>query len=93
MELTSNQYSMPLSKLISQHTSLVPVYLPQDPANVLITSHELNRPGLELNGFFRHFDNSRIQVIGNNERAFVEEYSPEKREECLDILSCSTCGE
>jgi HPr kinase/phosphorylase len=37
----------------------------------VITTAELNRPALELTGFFSEFRSERIQIFGNGESAFV----------------------
>ena len=39
----------------------------------LITVQDVNRPGLQLAGFYNYFDNDRIQVIGNGEWSFLDE--------------------
>jgi HPr kinase/phosphorylase len=40
----------------------------------VIHSPQLNRPGLELTGFFASFRAERIQVLGNGEVAFIESH-------------------
>ena len=44
-----------------------------------ITVPEINRPALQLTGFFEHFSNERIQIIGNVESSFLESLSEEER--------------
>jgi HPr kinase/phosphorylase len=66
-----NQFTVKLSKLI--HTlHLTPVYLPKDASEIEITNSEVNRPGLQLAGFFDFFDNQRIQILGKGEFAYLE---------------------
>lgn len=36
----------------------------------------INRPGLALAGFHTYFANKRVQVIGNNERAYLDSIDP-----------------
>lgn len=38
----------------------------------MITTSEVNRPGLELAGFFEHFTPERIQVLGNVETSYLK---------------------
>jgi len=45
----------------------------------LIGESTINRPGLGLAGFFRHFPEQRIQVIGLAEHAYLDSLSPEER--------------
>lgn len=40
---------------------------------------EINRPALQLTGFFSHFDNDRIQIIGKVEQAYLESIPKEER--------------
>ncbi|MFZ2258532.1 MAG: HPr(Ser) kinase/phosphatase [Clostridiaceae bacterium] len=50
----------------------------------LITVQDVNRPGLQLAGFYNYFDNDRIQVIGNGEWSFLDELEPALRKKRLD---------
>ncbi len=40
---------------------------------------DVNRPALQLTGFFDHFDLNRVQIIGNVECAYLETLQREKR--------------
>ena len=46
----------------------------------------VNRPALQLKGFFDHFDNTRIQIIGRIEHTYMKNQSKETRIEILDRL-------
>ncbi|MDE6953850.1 MAG: HPr(Ser) kinase/phosphatase [Erysipelotrichales bacterium] len=48
---------------------------------------ELNRPGFELAGFFKHTDFRRIILFGEKEIAFVEEMSKESQLACFSKLA------
>lgn len=39
---------------------------------ITITSSDVNRPGLELSGFFEHFASDRVQILGNVECSYLE---------------------
>ena len=41
---------------------------------------DVNRPALQLAGFFDHFDLNRVQIIGNVECAYLETLAEEKRD-------------
>lgn len=43
-----------------------------DISNIMITQPEVNRPALQLTGFFDYFDSDRVQIIGNVEHAFMQ---------------------
>lgn len=66
----SANYSVPLKSIIDEF-SLETVYMPSDPAELMVCSADVNRPGLQLSGFYDYFDATRIQIIGKNEDSFV----------------------
>lgn len=76
-------YSVSLEKLIKEF-NLQTVYLPREPKDILITSADVNRPGLQLNGFFDFFDCSRIQIIGKSEVAFLKQLSEQELDAICD---------
>lgn len=47
----------------------------------IITTSDVNRPALELAGFFDHFARERVQVIGMVEHSYLEQLEPEVRKE------------
>ena len=53
---------------------------------MLISSNEVNRPGVELTGFFDFYDNRRILVCGNTEMVYPRGFTAEQRAKCLDDL-------
>lgn len=80
-----SKYSVKLSKLILRF-NLESIYLPKNPKDILIYSSEVNRPGLHISGFYKYFQPSRIQIIGNMETAYLRDMSPSLRMERLKIL-------
>ena len=65
----STNFTVSLSNIINE-LSLDIAFMPRDPEKILLESRDVNRPGLELTGFLDHFDNKRIQIIGNIESSF-----------------------
>ena len=60
------------------------VYTPEDPQHIMISSTDVNRPGLVLGaGFFDHFEPRRIQIIGNAEAMYLKKLPDELRQERL----------
>jgi HPr kinase/phosphorylase len=51
-----------------------------------VTQTDVNRPALQLSGFFDYFDSTRIQVIGFVETTYMEGMEEEKRTKILDQL-------
>ncbi len=60
-------------------------YTPEiDLEQKFVTVPDVNRPALQLNGFYDHFEVNRIQVIGMVEHAYLEKIDEEKRMEQYD---------
>ena len=53
---------------------------------VMIGHPDINRPALQLAGFFEHFDNNRIQIVGNVEMAYIRTLSQERKREMFRML-------
>lgn len=51
---------------------------------ILITTSDINRPGLQLAGYMEYFGIDRIQTIGKGEMAYLAELEPEERYQRLD---------
>lgn len=47
---------------------------------------DVNRPALQLTGFYDHFASNRVQIMGNVEYAYVQTLSDERRKEVYDKL-------
>ena len=53
---------------------------------VMLSSYSVTRPGLQLAGYFKYFDATRIMVLGNAEYEFLRDLSPETRRERIRTL-------
>jgi HPr kinase/phosphorylase len=51
-----------------------------------ITELDVNRPALQLAGFFDYFDATRLQIIGKVEHTFLEQMSVEARQKAIARL-------
>ncbi len=74
----TTKYIVPLRKLIKEF-NLEILHLPDAPGEIDVSSMEVNRPGLELAGFFDYYDNQRIQIMGKSEFAFLRQFADEDR--------------
>ena len=74
------KYDVKLS-LIAQERDLrlKVVYASPDYDDVRIHSVDLNRPGIQLMGYLKHFDASRLQIIGMSETTMMEELDRDRR--------------
>ena len=57
-----------------------------DVESIIVKHPEINRPALQLAGFFDHFDCERVQIIGNVENAYIKTLDNEKKKETYDKL-------
>lgn len=78
----SQTYSVSLEKIIEVH-QLETVYLPKEASEILITTSEINRPGIVLTGYTDYFDSLRIQILGWTELGFLQNMSDDEREKAL----------
>lgn len=76
-------FTVNLEKVIHE-MKLDRLYYPDK--EVLIDTADLNRPGLQITGFFDYFDPSRIQVFGMVENTYLSGLSSEVRYNSLKRL-------
>jgi len=76
------EYSVSLQKIIDAH-GLEIMYLPCDAKDILITTSEVNRPGIVLTGYVDYFDPLRIQILGWTELGFLQNMEREEQEKAL----------
>ena len=76
-------YSVKLSKIIDEF-KLETFYLPDLPENILISCSRVNRPGLQMVGFYDHYEQARLQIIGKVENLFIQDMNAEERAKRLD---------
>lgn len=63
---------------------------PEIDADKIVLSHpDVNRPALQLTGFYDHFDNERVQIIGYVEQEYIRQMSHERKLEMYDKLLSS----
>lgn len=82
-----HSYSVSLENVI-ENNNLDIVYLPKSADEILITTAEVNRPGIVLTGYTDYFDSLRIQILGWTEFGFLINMNHEDRIKALgDWLS------
>lgn len=80
-----NKYSVKL-KTIVEKAQLDVIHLSQDYEEVRLHTPNVNRPGLQMTGFYDFFDADRIQIIGKMETAFLEGLSEADRKNRFEAL-------
>ncbi|MBQ1950780.1 MAG: HPr(Ser) kinase/phosphatase [Clostridia bacterium] len=84
--MTKQPYTVPLSAIIKE-TSLESIYMPSEPEERMVTSCDVNRPGLVLSGYLDYFDNERIQMLGKTEHSFLENLPDDLRQTHIQELA------
>ena len=81
--MANSEFKIALNKIIEAF-QLEKVFESSDIDKILICSSDLNRPGLQMVGFFDYFDAARLQVLGKVECTYLEQFTGEKRAAMLD---------
>ena len=78
-------YSVPLKQLVEEF-KLDIAYASTDFSSIRITVEDVARPGLQLAGFFDHYEPMRLQVMGNVEMSYMTKLSHADRCAIFDRL-------
>ena len=78
-------FTIPLTKVIDEF-SCEKLYEADNINEILIKTSDVNRPALQIVGYYDYFDANRIQVMGKVELTYVEQFSLEKRRRLLEPL-------
>ncbi len=77
------QYSISLSSIVKE-LGLTVLHAARDFDSAKICTADVNRPALQLAGFYDYFDPKRLQLIGRVETKFLEQLPPEERRRALE---------
>ena len=78
-----SKYSVKLKTIVSDH-KLKPVHLAKDYEQAVLTTADVNRPAMQLTGFYNYFDPRRLQIIGRVESTYLNTLSKEERREAYE---------
>ena len=77
------KYAVSFENIINEF-KLETIYLPELPSSILVECPRVNRPGLQMVGFYDHYERERIQIIGKVEHLYMSQLSGEERHRRLD---------
>ena len=80
-----DMYSVPLTTLVREF-KLDVIYAATDYEAIQVTVEDVARPGLQLTGYFDHFEPMRLQILGNAEVGYLNKLTPEQRAVTFDRL-------
>ena len=78
-------YSVALSRLVEEF-HLTILHESTDYPSIRLTVEDVARPGLQLTGFFDHYEPMRLQVMGNVEMSYMAKQSEAERNRVYDRL-------
>ena len=78
-------YSVALSTLVREFDLNI-LHASTDYASIRLTVEDVARPGLQLAGFFDHYEPMRLQIMGNVEMSYMAKLSTEERSRIYDRL-------
>lgn len=78
-------YSVPLTTIVKEF-SLQVEFASTDYESIRLTVEDVARPGLQLAGYFDHFEPMRLQILGNVEMSYLSKLSGSDRLSMFDRL-------
>ncbi|MBO4494179.1 MAG: HPr(Ser) kinase/phosphatase [Ruminococcus sp.] len=81
----AENFKVSLQRVIDEF-KLETIYIHKDASEVMIDENDVNRPGLQLMGFYEYFNPERIQIIGKMEFAYLSTIDEKTRKERLQLL-------
>ena len=83
--MENSNFTVKLSQVIEDF-KLEELYVTDENKETEITTPDVNRPSLQLTGFYDYFDNNRIQILGKVEYTYLTQISQEERYRQLEML-------
>jgi HPr kinase/phosphorylase len=77
------KYTVKLKNIVEEH-GLTPLHTSADYENAVIATADVNRPAMQLTGFYNYFDPHRIQIVGRVESTYLDTLTHEQRLEALE---------
>ena len=81
----AENFKVSLQKVIDEF-KLEVIYIHKDANELMIDENDVNRPGLQLMGFYEYFNPERIQIIGKMEFAYLSTIDEKTRHDRLQLL-------
>lgn len=79
------KYSVKLKTIAEDH-KLTALHTSKDYDEALLTTADVNRPAMQLTGFYNYFDPHRLQMIGRVESTYLDTLSAQERLAAFDTF-------
>lgn len=80
-----SKYSVKLKTIVEEHNLHV-LHASKDYDTALIHTSDVNRPAMQLTGFYNYFDPHRIQIIGRVESTYLDSLSAPERYRAIETF-------
>ena len=81
----NENYTVSMAKVIEKF-NLEVLHLPALPEDIAVNCTRVNRPGLQMVGFYDHYEPARLQIIGKVEHLYLNQLSSEEKYERLEAF-------
>ena len=78
-----SKYSVKLKTIVAEH-NLRPIHLSKGYEDAVLTTADVNRPAMQLTGFYNYFDPRRLQIIGRVESTYLNSLSQAERRKAYE---------
>ena len=79
----ASKHTVKLSTIVKEQ-GLRPLHLSKDYESAVLTTADVNRPAMQLTGFYNYFDPKRLQAIGRVEATYLDTLTPDQRREAYE---------
>ncbi len=80
-----SKYTVKL-KTIVEELNLKALHKSKDYETAVLRTSDVNRPAMQLTGFYYYFDPNRLQIIGRVENAYLDTLSREQRSRAIECF-------
>ena len=79
------KYSVKLKTIVEEYR-LKPVHTSKDYETAVLTTADVNRPAMQLTGFYNYFDPHRLQILGRVEGTYLDSLSESERRKSIECF-------
>ena len=83
--IMEDHFYVPLTTLVRDH-DLEVIFAASNYSSIQLMVEDVSRPGIQLAGYFEHFEPMRLQVMGNVEMGYLRQMPQEEQIRVLDRL-------
>ena len=78
-----SKYTVKLKTIVQEHRLNI-LHTSKDYDTAVLTTADVNRPAMQLAGFYNYFDPHRLQIIGRVESTYLDSLTEQERRDALE---------